>query len=172
MEKFRYTRLNKIYPSKDDALTKLSSISRYYGETVAARYKEGKSIYTLLCLYRSEDVGDYDIQFDSKIGISKDTRAFKTTKLDNETDKEAIARIYFDKGTPMQGDYIFLKNQGGEESIYIYISGEWLSLNKVFIVIGETTDSLDINVFDNSEGTFKVSGRVKRIDGGNLKDIL
>jgi hypothetical protein len=171
LKNFRYSRFEDIYPNRESAIKILNNTTRDYGETVAIRYKYNLNTEVILALYMSDTKGDYLIHFDSKNGTDGDDRNFSITKLnDSESDTESINRAYLGASEPLTGDIVFITTLEGQKAIYIRDNdGNWLPLLKV--IEGSETDSLMITV-DDSDGLIKISGTVKRINGGNLKDLL
>jgi hypothetical protein len=123
---FRYTRFTKIYNSREEAIKKLDNTKRYYAENVAIRYyKDGKA-ETILALFRSENTGDYDINFDSSDPTGGGgIKGIVLTRGQGQSDMEVINAYYFGK-TPKEGDLVIIKP---ENTTYIYLGQEWLCIS-------------------------------------------
>ena len=134
MNKFRFTRFDTIFQTRESALEKLDATSRYYGENVAIRYLSGDQIKIILSIYKSSDASDYSINFDSGKQIGTTTsgslsNVIKVTKISTgEEDLSAIIREARETNIdPVVGDVAIVINSGS----YIYDGSNWLSLSKV-----------------------------------------
>lgn len=193
----RYTRFEKIYSSREEAITKLNNTSRYYAENVAIRYKSGEKIYIMLALYQSTTKGDYTINYDSggnsSGGGSIGSGAVKevTRRNATETDLDALNRAYFGS-TPGEGDMVIINTRGTDyKAVYFYHGSSWICLSGTDEIEGRSSATLNLSVnTDKITGLTTIYGeipidnssivvdavtkklRVNIIDGGNLSDLI
>ena len=193
----RYTRFEKIYSSREEAITKLNNTSRYYAENVAIRYKSGEKIYIMLALYQSTTKGDYTINYDSggnsSGGGSIGSGAVKevTRRNATETDLDALNRAYFGS-TPGEGDMVIINTRGTDyKAVYFYHGSSWICLSGTDEIEGRSSATLNLSVnTDKITGLTTIYGeipidnssivvdavtkklRVNVIDGGNLSDLI
>lgn len=193
----RYTRFEKIYSSREEAITKLNNTSRYYAENVAIRYKSGEKIYIMLALYQSTTKGDYTINYDSggnsSGGGSIGSGAVKevTRRNATETDLDALNRAYFGS-TPGEGDMVIINTRGTDyKAVYFYHGNSWICLSGTDEIEGRSSSTLNLSVnTDKITGLTTIYGeipidnssivvdavtkklRVNIIDGGNLSDLI
>lgn len=135
MDKLIFTRFETVYSTRKRALEKLDSISRYYAETVAIRYKEGNSIGTILALYLSEDKGDYVISFDS----AREVKTHTVIKTGDEDDEVALRSI-----NPMEKDIAIVKSASGSKAFYLFHDSKWESMT----VPVQSSDSISLRIED------------------------
>ncbi len=192
----RYTRFEKIYSSREEAITKLNNTSRYYAENVAVRYKSGDKIDIILALFLSTTKGDYIINYDSggsSGGGSIGSGSVKeiTRKNSEETDIDALNRAYFGS-TPGNGDMVIISTKGSDyKAVYFYSTGTWTCLSGTDRVEVRSSDTLSLSVnTDDITGETTIYGEVpiddtsivvnpitkklmvNVIDGGNLNDLV
>ncbi len=194
----RYTRFEKIYSSREEAITKLNNTSRYYAENVAIRYKSGEKICTMLALYQSTTKGDYTINYDSGGSSSGSSSSIGsgavkevTRRNTTETDLDALNRAYFGS-TPGEGDMVIINTRGVDyKAIYFYHGSSWVCLSGTDEIKGRSSSTLNLSVntdkitglttiygevpIDNSSivvDTVTKKLRVNIIDGGNLSDLI
>lgn len=193
----RYTRFEKIYSSREEAITKLNNTSRYYAENVAIRYKSGEKICIMLALYQSTTKGDYTINYDSggnsSGGSSIGSGAVKevTRRNATETDLDALNRAYFGS-TPGEGDMVIINTRGTDyKAVYFYHGSSWICLSGTDEIEGRSSATLNLSVnTDKITGLTTIYGeipidnssivvdavtkklRVNIIDGGNLSDLI
>lgn len=174
LEQFRCTRIDKIYYSREEALSKLHFLKRYFGELVAIRYKtvENKTehIYILLALYKSCDEGDFQLVFDEEVDKKNGRHAYKVTRRAGETDMDAIGRIVESSGIePKDGYFCIVTRESEKLYYYIYCQNEWVSLTTSFVV-KETDGSIDIAIKHLHSGKNIVTASVGTIDCGYLHE--
>ena len=193
----RYTRFEKIYSSREEAITKLNNTSRYYAENVAIRYKSGEKVCIMLALYQSTTKGDYTINYDSggnsSGGGSIGSGAVKevTRRNATETDLDALNRAYFGS-TPGEGDMVIINTRGTDyKAVYFYHGSSWICLSGTDEIEGRSSATLNLSVnTDKITGLTTIYGeipidnnsivvdavtkklRVNVIDGGNLSDLI
>lgn len=193
----RYTRFEKIYSSREEAITKLNNTSRYYAENVAIRYKSGEKVCIMLALYQSTTKGDYTINYDSggnsSGGGSIGSGAVKevTRRNATETDLDALNRAYFGS-TPGEGDMVIINTRGTDyKAVYFYHGSSWICLSGTDEIEGRSSATLNLSVnTDKITGLTTIYGeipidnnsivvdavtkklRVNIIDGGNLSDLI
>lgn len=139
------TRFECIYSSRNEALKALGCASRQYSELVAVRYyNENDDICIMLVIYKSADVGDFEIVSDS-MSCCNQPRVFTAKKQsESQSDAECILVALFGE-TPHNGDVVILTSYDGTTSItYTMIGGEWVKTG------GTTADGLGI-IFQNSD---------------------
>ena len=168
---FRYTRFEKTYSSREEAIKKLNNTSRYYAENIAIKYKNGDSFDIILALFRSTTKGDYSINFDSGSPAGSGTATGRTydviKRSPEETDQECINRVYFDKD-PEERDLVVIYNSKGDPSTYLYHGGLWISLTHNLVLNPINTSTLKLSIDKDEEtGDYTVYGEVP-IDGSSL----
>lgn len=197
---FRYTRFEKIYSSREEAIIKLNNTSRYFAENVAVRYKNGKSedsYDTILALFQSNAKGDYIINFDSGLGeyIGSDGsnvgRIFDMTRKNGESDEEVLNRAVFDVvSLPKEWDLVIIHSENNSDITYLYHNSVWICLTqdlvltphdsrtvKLTVVKNEAADAYDITAevpIDNSSLCIDPTTqklRVGMIDCGRLSNL-
>lgn len=139
------TKFECIYSSREEALKALGCTSRQYAELVTARYyDDNDDICILLVIYKSADIGDFEIVSDSNI-LSQEPRIFTAKKqTETQSDYECILIALFGE-KPHNGDVVILTSYDGTTSItYTMIGGEWVKTG------GTTADGLGI-IFEDSE---------------------
>ena len=188
-DKFRYTRFNEVFETRDEAIKKLNKTARYYAENVAIKYKKGDSFEVILALYKSEEKGDYTINYDSGEGGSgSGIKIYDITKISpEESDKEAINRYSFGN-EPQEGEMAVIHTPGGGDVVYMYHSGIWICITQNLIITGKKSNSIEISsikdevtdawvleaevLTDNSSIVVGDEGlQVGYVDCGNLKDL-
>ena len=146
------TRLECIYKNRDEVLRALSCESRQYAELVAARYyNDNGDIYIILVIYKSADIGDFEIVSDS-FSCCNQPRIFTAKKQsEDQTDAECILIALFGE-KPRNGDVVILTSFDGTTSItYTMIGGEWIKTG------GTTADGLGIIFEDTNTIDFTLS---------------
>lgn len=139
------TRFECIYSTRDEAIKALSCASRQYAELVAVRYyNEAEEVCLLLAIYKSADLGDFDIVSDT-MELSQGPRVFTAKKQSEEqSDYECILIALFGE-KPKNGDVVILTSYDGTTSItYTMIGGQWIKTG------GTTADGLGI-IFEDSD---------------------
>ena len=193
----RYTRFEKIYSSREEAITKLNNTSRYYAENVAIRYKSGEKVNIMLALYNSTTKGDYTINYDSAGGSSgggtTGSGVIKevTRRNSTESDMDALNRLYFGS-TPAEGDTAIISTRGSDyKAVYFYHGSSWICLSGTDEIEARSSSTLSLSVStDKITGITTIYGevpidnqsivvdsvtkklRVNVIDGGNLSDLI
>jgi hypothetical protein len=193
----RYTRFEKIYSSREEAITKLNNTSRYYAENVAIRYKSGEKICIMLALYQSTTKGDYTINYDSggnsSGGGSIGSGAVKevTRRNATETDLDALNRAYFGS-TPGEGDMVIINTRRTDyKAVYFYHGSSWICLSGTDEIEGRSSATLNLSVnTDKITGLTTIYGEIpidsssivvdavtkklrdNVIHGGNLSDLI
>lgn len=191
---FRYTRYEKIYSSREEAIAKLNNTSRYYAENVAIRYKNGDSFDTILALFRSEEKGDYSINFDSgqdSVGGSEGPgRIFDMTRKEGESDLEVLNRAMFDVVDPKEWDLVIIHTPGSGDISYLYHNGIWICLSQDMVLVPHDSATVKLTVTkDDVAGSYDIMAevpidnqslyvdpfskkmRVGVVDCGRLKDL-
>ena len=191
-DKFRCTRFINIFNSKDEAIRKLDNTSRYYGEPVMIKYRDGKgNTKVMLALYKSEAKGDYEIGYDPDNKINND-RIHSITKEEGESDEDALLRCYIGIPGPFSGDLVIVSSPDLNNTTYVYLNDTWLNFSQNLTLKASTKNndsvSFELNL-DESLGIYTIGGNVKvdgksiisspttgelsvnLIDGGNLKDL-
>lgn len=138
------TRFDCIYSSREEAIKALDCSSRQYAELVAVRYyDDDEDVCIMLVIFKSADLGDYEIISDSK-SLSMEPRIFTAKKQsESQTDAECILIALFGE-KPHNGDVVILTSYDGTTSItYTMIGGEWIKTG------GTTADGLGI-IFEDS----------------------
>lgn len=168
MDKLRYTRFNNIYESRAAAIKCLDSTSRYYAENVCIRYWDDGKIQIMLALYRSTSRGDYSINFDSGASTSKDggNHVQRVHRLEGETDKECLGRLYFDR-TPDLFDVVIIVSENEDDDIYIWTGSVWISLKKDITILGDTTATATVSSKVDDNGDYHISVDLP-LDGESL----
>lgn len=168
--KFRYTRFEKIYSSREEAIIKLNNTTRYYAENVAIRYKNGDSFETILALFRSETKGDYSINFDSgQQGSGEGAgRIFDMTRKEGETDVEVLNRAVFDVMTPREWDLVIIHSEDVSDISYLYHAGVWICLTQDLVLNPHNSATVKLTVTkDNNAGSYDITAEVP-IDNKSL----
>lgn len=145
MAQSQLTRFECIYSTRDEAIKALSCASRQYAELVAVRYyNEAEEVCLLLAIYKSADLGDFDIVSDT-MELSQGPRVFTAKKQSEEqSDYECILIALFGE-KPKNGDVVILTSYDGTTSItYTMIGGQWIKTG------GTTADGLGI-IFEDSD---------------------
>lgn len=146
------TRFECVYSSRDEALKALSCLSRQYAELVAVRYyDDNDDVCMLLVIFKSADLGDFDIVSDS-LSSNNQPRIFTAKKQsEDQTDSECILIALFGE-KPNNGDVVILTSYDGTTSItYTMIGGEWIKTG------GTTADGLGITFEDSDTIDFTLS---------------
>ena len=144
MAQGQLTRFECIYSSREEALKALSCSSRQYAELVAVRYyNENEEVCIILAIYKSADLGDFEIVSDSYLCCNQ-PRIFTAKKQsEDQSDYECILIALFGE-KPKNGDVVILTSYDGTTSItYTMIGGEWIKTG------GTTADGLGI-IFEDS----------------------
>ena len=154
--KFRYTRFEKIYSSREEAIIKLNNTTRYYAENVAIRYKNGDSFETILALFRSETKGDYSINFDSG----------------QQGSGEGAGRIFdravFDVMTPREWDLVIIHSEDVSDISYLYHAGVWICLTQDLVLNPHNSATVKLTVTkDDNAGSYDITAEVP-IDNKSL----
>lgn len=147
---YQLTRIEKIYPKREDAVSKLSSLSLSFGTIVAIRYfakvEDSKcecgcapgfddNIRMLLAGYLSEEPGSFFIFGDSDNNIEDwadgtGVNVYQGIMSENQSYEEAIAATLFGI-TPQQKDIVVLSNKAlGINSTYMYLGKKWVCIGK------------------------------------------
>lgn len=174
MAKMNYTRFEVIYPNRDAALEKLNGISRSYAEPVAIRYyDEAGDVYIIVSIYKSDQVGDYEITYETGLGAGGAGlgRVFTIKKVSEEqTDMECINAALFGE-IPESLDIVIIKSVDGlVTTSYIYYDGMWNLLGQGASSDKTTfldSDTIEMVVTENTPREKTVQANVK-IDGKNL----
>ena len=146
------TRFDCIYSSREEAIKALDCSSRQYAELVAVRYyDDDEDICIMLVIFKSADLGDYEIISDSK-SLSMEPRIFTAKKQsESQTDAECILIALFGE-KPHNGDVVILTSYDGTTSVtYTMIGGEWIKTG------GTTADGLGIIFEDSGTIDFTIS---------------
>nr|UWG87208.1 MAG: hypothetical protein [Bacteriophage sp.]DAJ13916.1 MAG TPA: hypothetical protein [Myoviridae sp. ctfA14]DAW22174.1 MAG TPA: hypothetical protein [Bacteriophage sp.]DAY73090.1 MAG TPA: hypothetical protein [Caudoviricetes sp.] len=152
MAQSQLTRFECIYANRDEALKALSCASRQYAELVAVRYyNEVEDVCILLVIFKSADLGDFDIVSDT-MELSQGPRIFTAKKQSEEqSDQECILIALFGE-KPKNGDVVILTSYDGTTSItYTMIGGQWIKTG------GTTADGLGIIFEDSNTIDFTMS---------------
>ena len=122
MAELKYPRFNTIYSTREEALIKLSELSRSYGEPVTIRYYNSKrDICIILAIYKSNLIGDFEISYDSNPEIKSSVYSF-TKDNPNFSDNDCINNALLGK-IPVMGDIVVITDVTGEVPLmksYIY----------------------------------------------------
>lgn len=172
--KFRYTRFEKIYRNRDEAIKKLNGTSRYYAENVAIRYTGANRVETMLAIYNSENKGDYHINFDSGSGSSGSGsgggsgRIFDMTRKLGESDREVLDRALFDYGEPQEWDLVIIHSVGEGDVSYLHHSGTWICLTQNLVLTPKDSPTVHLTVTRDLElGAYFIQAEVP-IDESSL----
>ena len=175
--KFRYTRFEKIYRNRDEAIKKLNETSRYYAENVAIRYTGKTRTETMLAIFNSEKKGDYYINFDSggqadgggSSGSGEGQgRIFDMTRKLGESDREVLDRALFDYGEPMEWDLVIIHSVGEGDVSYLHHSGTWICLTQNLVLTPKDTSTVNLTVTRDLElGAYFIQADIP-IDGSSL----
>lgn len=179
---YQLVRVEKIFPSRSDALARLSSLSFTFGTIVAIRYESNEdknncpcscnhfseaesNLQEILAAYISDEFpGHYFIFADSKVvfseGGANGLTIYRGTIVNGQSPEEAILATLFGVD-PKEKDIIILTNK--EEKVnqsYIYLGTEW-------VCIGVQEAEIRFSEqFDWDEATRKL--KVKTIYGGSF----
>lgn len=173
MANIQLTRFDSIFNNRESLLNALSNISRIYAENVAARYvgKDG-DIKIMIVIFKSEELGDYEITFDSG-NLPTSTRIFKVRKISNEqTDEDAISSALFGE-TPKVGDIVIINPYiGNYVTSYIFYNGIWELISGSFEqndngINVKDTNTISMNITTDETGVGVISSDVK-LDNSTL----
>lgn len=166
MAELRYPRFENIYPSREDAVSKLDGLTRSYAEPVTIRYygSNGK-IYIILAVYKSSRKGDYVISFNES-NFSGTTSASDLVYMlvkadDTKTDLEYISEKVLN---PRIGDITILTDTTSEIIIkrsYVWSGSSWevLSSGGAEGTVGNLVlgDSVKTGIDENGNQTLEVN---------------
>lgn len=175
---YQLVRVEKIYPSRVDALAKLSSLSFSFGTIVAIRYEvqgedkhncccfeqDNSNLREILAAYISEDQGHYFVFADSNVVFGENGAGgltiYQGTISNGQTPEEAIVATLFGV-EPEERDIIILTNkEEGVNQTYIYLKGKWVCIGV------EQAEIRFSDQFDWNESTREL--KVKTIYGGSF----
>lgn len=178
---YQFTRIEKIYPNRKEAIEKLNSLSLPFGTGVVVRYKDepkdgfdcechcpggfsDPDVRLILAAYITDDPGNYTIVSDSDLDIEAMLNGglvvYQGTISNGQTAEEAIKATLF--GTePKENNIVILLNKAeGVSESYIYIGHRWVCLGK------EQAPVQYSNQFNFNEETRDLN--IKQIHGGTF----
>lgn len=146
MADLRFSKIEEIFSSREDAIRKLDSIKAPYSTGVIIRYTtkhrvkvQGdlcvehmglveEIVHIILAIWKSGERGDYVIVSDSSTKEPKKDRPFKVYSSVLKEDgckEEAIAAALFGE-KPNECDFLILSNPEGDNvESYIFWKGRW-----------------------------------------------
>lgn len=134
MANLQFTRIKKVFSSRDLAISRLKELSRTYAEGVVVTYNPDNNKNEeelILAIYKSEEKGDFVIAFDSSSAYTNGFRVFRVKKTsESQSDLEAINTALFGD-TPMNYDIItIISFDENTVTSYIYYNDNWNILGK------------------------------------------
>ena len=147
---YQFNRIETIYPTRDEAIEKLGSLSLPFGTGVVVRYLERKSHecgcshrdpfaaddkpYLIAAIYVTEEPGNYSIISDGKIDIENllegGLKVYQGTIGNDQSAEEAIKATLFGIDPEENNIVILLNKTEGVSESYIYIDKKWVCLGK------------------------------------------
>lgn len=152
MANLQFTRIKKIFPSREDAIKRLDELSRTYAESVAVMYySPNKSEELILSIYKSEEKGDYYIIHDTYSAKNNGFRVFRVKKTsEDQSDSECINIALFGED-PKNYDMVNITSfDGGSVTSYIYYEGSWS-------ILGIGTDTGISNLITTNTDTVRLT---------------
>jgi len=169
MNTFRFTRFEKIYSSREEAIGKLNNATRVYAECVTIRYRTARSINTILSLYKSDVKGDYSIVYDSGNPSNTRGRVFNAEKVSGESDEDILNRIMLEEDSIYNWDLVTIQYPNSAKNTYVYIDGAWVPLSSEIAIIGNDSSTVNLTVTkDSSSSTYEIQADIP-IDNQSLQ---
>lgn len=168
----QFNRFNKIYPDKTSSINLLNSLSRSYSEGVTIRYYDKEDIRIIFAIYKSEEVGDYEIIYESDQKFPETSfRVFKITRqFEGQSDEDCIGIALFGQ-EPINRDMIIISSVSGNTTVtYIFFEGSWIRIGtdgSELGIVDTNTVNLTINQDINNPSNRTISAEVK-IDNSSL----
>lgn len=177
----QFTRIDTIFPNREEAIEKLNSLSLPFATGVCVRYKvkesdgfdcechchgdfSDSSVRLILAVYITDTPGDYAIISDSDLDIEAMLNGglvvYQGTISNGQTAEEAIKATLFGTEPKENNIVILLNKQEGVSESYIYIGRRWVCLGK------EQAPVQYSNQFEFSEETRDL--KIKQIHGGTF----
>lgn len=151
MANLQFTRINKIFSSKESAIERLDQLSRTYAEGVVVKYLSYDGVNSIenliFAIYKSDTKGDYTIIYDSSSPASTSGfRVFTVKKTsEDQTDSEAINVALFGEDPKNYDIAIITSFDGNSVYSYIYYEGSW---NYLAVGGGGSSTNLNISATD------------------------
>lgn len=171
----QFNRFNNIYPDRDSAIDLLNSLSRSYSEGVTIRYYEDsdyKKLGIIFVIYKSEEVGDYEIVYESGKEIPETSfRIFEVTRqYEGQSDEDCIGVALFGQ-TPINRDMVIISSVSGNTTVtYIFFNEDWIRIGtdgSELGIINTNTVNLTISQDNDNPTNRSISADVK-IDNSSL----
>lgn len=127
MANLQFTRINKVFSSREDAIARLNELSRTYAESVVAMYNSSNNTEELiLVIYKSKEKGDYYIIHDTFSSKNNGFKLYRVRKTsEDQSDSECINIALFGE-EPKNYDIVSITSfDGGSVISYIYYEGSW-----------------------------------------------